>query len=74
MKDLFYLTRQILRFRLEKMPDDGEEEALVHAFLSYGSIYVIADPETSQEEWASKTFGIAIQDQTIRLYLDRTDA
>ena len=73
-KDLFYLTRQILRFRLERQPDEGEEAALVHAFLVYGSIYVVADPATSEEEWASKTFGISTQGQAVRLYLDRDDA
>lgn len=73
-KDLSYLTRQILRLRLEPSPDDGEEAALVHSFLGYGSIYVVADPATTAEEWAQKTFGIAVQDQSIRLFLDKTDA
>ena len=73
-KDLSYLTRQILRLRLEPNPDEGEEAALVHSFLGYGAIYVVADPDTSVEEWAQKAFGIAVQDQAIRLFLDRADA
>lgn len=73
-KDLSYLTRQILRLRLEPDPDEGEEAALVHSFLSYGAIYVVADPDTTAEEWAQQTFGIAVQNQSIRLFLDRADA
>ena len=73
-KDLSYLTRQILRLRLEPNPDEGEESALVHSFLGYGDIYVVADPDTTAEEWAQQTFGIAVQNQSIRLFLDRADA
>lgn len=73
-KDLSYLTRQILRLRLELRPDEGEEAALIHSFFNYGAIYVVADPTTSAEEWAAKTFGIATQDQSIRLFLDKEDA
>lgn len=73
-KDLSYLTRQILRLRLEPNPDEGDEAALVHSFLGYGAIYVVADPATTAEEWAQKTFGIAVQDQAIRLFLDKADA
>ena len=73
-KDLSYLTRQILRLRLEPNPDEGEEAALVHSFLSYGAIYVVADPNTTAEEWVQKTFGIAVQNKAIRLFLDKADA
>ena len=74
MKDLFYLTRQILRFTLEHRADNGEEEALVHSFMNYGSLYVVADPQTSTSEWESKTFGIATSDSSLRLFLDKVDA
>ena len=74
MKDLFYLTRQILQYRLERRPDQGEETALVHSFLKYGAIYVVADPDTTIEEWDSKTFGIATEGKALRLYIDREDA
>ena len=55
-------------------PGRGEESALVHSFLGYGDIYVVADPDTTAEEWAQQTFGIAVQNQSIRLFLDRADA
>lgn len=74
MKDLFYLTRQILRFSLERQADGGEESALVHSFMTYGSLYVVADPQTSAAEWESKTFGIATSDSSLRLFLDKEDA
>ena len=32
-------------------PDPGEEAALVQSFLKYGTIYVVADPDTTIEEW-----------------------
>ena len=71
MKDSFYLTRQILRLRLERQPDSGEEEALVHSCLSDGGLYVVADPATSEAEWAGKSFGIAVQDKTLRLFIEK---
>lgn len=74
MMDLYYLTRQILRYRLERAPDLGEERALIEKFLEYGTIYVVADPNTSAEEWHNKTFGIATQERALCLYIDREDA
>jgi len=74
LKDIYYLTRQILRYRLERHPDAGEERSLVQSFFKYASIYVVADPDTTQEEWDSKTFGIATVDRALRLYLNREDA
>lgn len=74
MRDLHYLTRQILRYRLEHTPDLGEERALIENFLEYGTIYVVADPNTSAEEWHNKNFGIATQDRALCLYIDREDA
>lgn len=74
MRDMFYLTRQILRYRLERLPDAGEEAALAQAFLKFGAIYVVADPNTSKPEWESKTFGIAIEDKALRLFMGREDA
>lgn len=68
------MTRQILRYRLERRPDPGEEAALVQSFLKYGTIYVVADPDTTIEEWTSKTFGIATEEKALRLYIDREDA
>lgn len=74
MRDLHYLTRQILRYRLEHEPDPGEERALIFNFLEYGTIYVVADPNTSAEEWRNKNFGIATHDRALCLYIDREDA
>ena len=74
MKDINYLTRQILRLRLEKNPDNGEEEALVRSCLATGALFVVADPATTLEEWTDKTFGIHVQDQSLRLFLDKQDA
>lgn len=74
MRDIHYLTRQILRYRLERTHDLGEEQALIANFLMYGTIYVIADPNTSAEEWHNKNFGIATQDRALCLYIDREDA
>jgi len=74
VKDSFYLTRQILRLRLERNPDSGEEEALVHSCLSDGGLFVVADPATSESEWAGKSFGIAVQDKALRLFIEKEDA
>lgn len=74
MRDIFYLTRQILRLRLENRPDSGEEEALVHSCLAAGGLYVVADPATTESEWIGKSFGIAVQDNAIRLFVDKQDA
>lgn len=74
MRDIFYLTRQILRYRLERRPDAGEEAALGQSFLKYGSIYVVASPDTSKQEWEARSFGVAIEDSTLRLFLEKEDA
>ena len=63
-----------MRYRLERRPDPGEETALVQNFLKYRAVYVIADPDTTIEEWDSKTFGIATEGKALRLYIDREDA
>ena len=74
MRDIFYLSRQILRYRLERRPDAGEEAALAQGFLKYGSIYVVASPDTSKQEWAAKSFGVAVEDNSLRLFLEKEDA
>lgn len=74
MRDIFYLTRQILRYRLERRPDAGEEAALAQGFLKYGSIYVVASTDTSKQEWAAKSFGVAVEDNSLRLFLEKEDA
>ena len=74
MRDIFYLSRQILRYRLERRPDAGEEAALAQSFLKYGSIYVVASPDTSKQEWAAKSFGVAVEDNSLRLFLEKEDA
>lgn len=74
MRDIFYLTRQILRYRLERRPDAGEEVALVQSFLKYGTIYVVASPDTSKQEWEAKSFGVAVEDSSLRLFLEKEDA
>ena len=35
---------------------------------------MVADPATSESEWAGKSFGIAVQDKALRLFVDREDA
>lgn len=74
MRDIFYLSRQILRYRLERRPDAGEEAALAQSFLKYGSIYVVASPDTSKQEWQAKSFGVAVEDKSLRLFLEKEDA
>lgn len=74
MKDVFFITRQILAFRLGKANDTQEEISLVQQFLAFGRFYVVADTATTKEDWEAKTFGIHTESRAIHLYLDRTDA
>lgn len=59
---------------MEYIPDFGEERSLVSNYLKHGTVYVVADPNTSLNEWHSKTFGIATKDKVLRLFIDRDDA
>lgn len=72
MKDLFYLTRQILNFRLTNAVDF--EDILIQQFFSFGSVYFVAAPSTTEEEWTQNKFGIATEQQTADLFLEETDA
>lgn len=74
MKDIGFMTRQILGYRLEKMKDPTAEAALIQQFLAFGHIYVVADPETAAEDWKAKSFGIHTEGKTLRLYADKNSA
>lgn len=74
MKDSFFLTRQILAYRLSSQKEEREEAALVQQFLSAGTIYVVADANTTAADWEAREFGICTQDKTIRLFLCEEDA
>lgn len=74
MKDVFFLTRQILGYRLTRNKEASEEAVLVQQFLSFGSIFVVADPNTGAADWKSKQFGICTQDKCLRLYIEKEDA
>lgn len=71
MKDIGFMTRQILGFRLDKIKDPTAEAALIQQFLAFGSIYVVADPDTKAEDWAAKSFAIYTEERTLRLYADK---
>lgn len=74
MKDIGFMTRQILGFRLENTKDPAAEAALIQQFLAFGSIYVVADPDTRDEDWSAKSFGIHTEGEAIRLYADKNAA
>lgn len=74
MKDSFFLTRQILAYRLSSRKEEREEAALVQQFLSAGAIYVVADANTTTADWEAREFGICTQNKTIRLFLCEEDA
>lgn len=74
MKDAFFLTRQILAFRLSSQKDEREETALIQQFLSAGAIYVVADADTTAEDWKAREFGICTQNKVLRLFLCKEDA
>lgn len=74
LKDSFFLTRQILAYRLSSLKEEREEAALVQQFLSVGTIYVVADANTTTKDWEAREFGICTQNKTIRLFLCEEDA
>lgn len=74
MKDIYFLTRQMLGFRLSKRTDATEETALAQQFMAFGAIYVIAEPETTPADWQARSFGILTDNKALRLYAERAAA
>lgn len=74
MKDIGFMTRQILGFRLDKTKDPTAEAALIQQFISFGPIYVVADPDTKAADWVAKSFAIHTEGETLRLYVDKDAA
>jgi len=74
LKDIYFLTRQLLGFRLSKRGDATEEAALAQQFMAFGAIYVIAEPETTPSDWQARSFGILTEDKALRLYAERSTA
>lgn len=64
------ITCEMLKYRLDNDPP----QSILRSYFAQPAFFLVADPATSESDWAAKSFGAFVSDKILNLFLSRRAA